>query len=179
MERTSLILCCSAALVLGLASCSAERTDDTVAEPAPRPVDAAPPAGTAIPAAAATLTVATGSVGDYLADGQGRALYMLEGDTDGSMCTGPCLNTWPPLVASPSGMASGATASTGTEAIQAGVRSALVGTIQRADNTTQVSYNGHPLYYYSKDAGPGTTLGHGIGEWYLLTPQGEEMEHDD
>ena len=187
MRRTSLMMCCSAALVLGVAACNADRTDDTVVdtpvvtEPAMPPMDTAPPDTTmdqAMPAGAAMLSVATGTAGAYLADNQGRAVYMLEGDTDGSKCTAACLEAWPPLRARAG--TTGMTGPTGTMATEGKPRMDLVGTVQRADGTSQVSYNGHPLYHYAKDTGAGTITGQGVddqwGEWYLVTPDGEAME---
>lgn len=183
------MMACSAALLLGLAGCNADRTDDTVAttpaatEPAAPPVDTAPPTDTTMgqttPQGAAMLSVATGTAGAYLADDQGRAVYMLEGDTDGSKCTAACLEAWPPLSA-PAGT-TGMSGTTGTTTTTPGsLRMDLVGTIERADGTSQVTYGGHPLYRYAKDTGAGTTTGHGVddqwGEWYLVTPEGEAME---
>ncbi len=56
----------------------------------------------------------------------------------------------------------------------------MIGNIQREDGTTQVTYNGWPLYYYAKDQASGDTTGHDIkdfgAEWYLLTPEGEKAE---
>jgi predicted lipoprotein with Yx(FWY)xxD motif len=60
------------------------------------------------------------------------------------------------------------------------VQSDLLGTIQRQDGSTQVTYNGWPLYYFSRDQGPGQTTGqdvHGFGgEWYLITPEGTKAK---
>ena len=188
MLKTSLMLCCSAALVLGVAGCNADRTDDAVVdapvttEPAMPPMDTTRPTdttmGQTMPEGAAMLSVATGTAGAYLADNRGRAVYMLEGDTDGSKCTAACLEAWPPLRAQAGTTATaGTTSTTGTEA---NLRMNLVGTVQRADGTSQVTYNGHPLYHYAKDTGAGTTAGQGVedqwGEWYLVTPEGEAME---
>lgn len=114
--------------------------------------------------------------GEYIADSFGRALYMFEADTQGnngagakSACSGDCAVAWPPLTAS---------ITQGGE----GVSGDLIGTMQRDDGTTQVTYDGWPLYYYAKDANPGDTLGQDIedfgAEWYLLTPTGEQADDD-
>ena len=51
-------------------------------------------------------------------------------------------------------------------------------TLKRDDGTTQVVYAGHPLYTYVSDKKPGDTTGNDFtsfgGEWYALTPAGEE-----
>ena len=53
----------------------------------------------------------------------------------------------------------------------AGLSSSLLGRIKRPDGTTQVTYNGMPLYYFSGDANPGDTNGQGIGGvWFAAQP---------
>lgn len=117
-----------------------------------------------------TLMVAsTGAPGPYLTDADGRAIYFLEGDADGSTCTGPCLELWPPVIAGDT-----------TPDVAADLRADLLGTVERADGTAQLTYNGHPLYYYTRDMGAQAPSGHDLtddwGEWYLLTPDGTELE---
>lgn len=124
----------------------------------------------------AALTVQNSAEhGAYIADAEGRALYLFEADTQGqggagamSTCKDDCAAAWPPL-----------TSANPIQAIE-GVSRDMIGTIQREDGTTQVTYNGWPLYYYAKDQAPGDTTGHDIedfgAEWYLLTPEGEKAE---
>ncbi|MBW3551159.1 MAG: hypothetical protein KY442_10205, partial [Proteobacteria bacterium] len=114
------------------------------------------------------LAVATmGGPGPYLVDSAGHPLYLLEDDRNGSACTDMCLAAWPPLLRSEVPGAS------------AGVEDELIGTVQRADGATQVTYNGHPLYYYAQDTDSGMPTGHDIhdqwGGWYLLSPEGEAL----
>ena len=101
--------------------------------------------------ASATLTTQTSPEhGTYVADAEGRALYMFEADQQGqgeqqavSHCYDACAEAWPPLIsqgAPPAG-----------EAIQQD----LMATIERRDGSTQVTYGGWPLYYYVQDEGPG------------------------
>ena len=114
--------------------------------------------------------------GEYIADSFGRALYMFEADTQGnngagakSACHDDCAVAWPPLTATTTGAGEG-------------ISGDKIGTMERDDGTTQVTYNGWPLYYYAKDANPGDTLGHDIedfgAEWYLLTPTGEQADDE-
>ncbi len=136
-------------------------------------------AASTLPALAqnAALTVQKSDThGDYIADADGRALYMFEADTQGksgrnavSTCKDECAGAWPPFVRE------------GTTEASEGISADLVGMLERSEGTTQVTYNGWPLYYYVKDENPGDTTGHDIedfgAEWYLLTPAGEKA-HD-
>jgi predicted lipoprotein with Yx(FWY)xxD motif len=61
----------------------------------------------------------------------------------------------------------------GQPVLYVGVHSEMVGTIERKDGTTQVTYNGWPLYYHVKDQGLGDLTGQGSDEaWYVVTPEG-------
>jgi len=121
-------------------------------------------------AAGSATTVSThdGSLGTYLSDGKGRTLYEFANDTAGvSTCSGSCTSFWPPLIA------------TGAPAAGSGVTAAQLGTTKRADGSMQVTYAGHPLYYYVKDDGAGDTYGQGVnssgGLWWVLSPDGKVM----
>lgn len=203
MRKTSLMTCCSAMLVLGVVGCTGDRdslaTQDTPAVTAPdmRPMDDAALIDTTTPGSgmhqSIGLSVATGTHGRYLVDGQGRAVYMLENDADGSRCTGACLQVWPPVPADQGGApaGSGAAAQTTAESLEpAGtpdmpetiLRIDRIDAIQRPDGTAQMTYNGYPLYYYARDQGSGDTSGHHLqdewGEWYLLGPEGDPLEEE-
>jgi hypothetical protein len=57
------------------------------------------------------------------------------------------------------------------------VDNSKVGTITRSDGTTQVTYNGHPLYYFSGDKAPGDTNGQGVGgNWFTISPSGDLIQ---
>lgn len=135
---------------------------------------AAPVSATAAPAASPTgIGVAALAPGTALVDGTGRALYLFEADRgDMSTCTGACAQVWPPL------LADGAVPAT-TGSVQA----SLVGTSARADGSRQVTYNGHPLYYFAGDKAPGETKGQDIhnfgGGWYVVTAGGDKIDPDD
>lgn len=177
LPKIPLSMLCGAIIALGVAGCDRDRTDETATPPADTaattPAAPTPPPADTMPAAPGALTLATAPVGSHVADNTGRALYVLEGDDTGTKCTGECLQAWPPLLAP-------ATAPTaGSSSLQ----TAMVGTIQRSDGATQVTYNGHPLYHYAKDTGAGMTSGHDVtdqwGEWSLIGPSGTPMEDDD
>jgi predicted lipoprotein with Yx(FWY)xxD motif len=113
--------------------------------------------------AAATVAIAeVGDLGTVLVDGTGRTLYLFESDTGTtSTCTGSCAGMWPALVTD------------GTATAGAGAASAMLGTTTRDDGTTQVTYDGHPLYLYSGDSAAGDANGQGIGDvWYAVTSSG-------
>jgi predicted lipoprotein with Yx(FWY)xxD motif len=122
---------------------------------------------------AATVEVSESTdFGTILVDGEGMSLYVFMADTqDGgtSACTdAECTADWPPLV------------SDGDPVAGEGVDQALLGTITRDDGTTQVTYNGWPLYTFSEDTAPGDTNGQGLEEfgglWFLVSPAGEAIE---
>ncbi len=124
------------------------------------------------PAGAAMVSTADGDLGVHLVGPDGRTLYLFEKDTGStSTCTGACAQAWPPLLTTGSPTAGGAA--------QAG----LLGTTERPDGTTEVTYGGHPLYYYVSDAAPGDTAGQGVdafgAEWYVVAPSGKAVEEDE
>ena len=63
-----------------------------------------------------------------------------------------------------------------------GVSQSLLGTTKRADGTEQVTYNGHPLYYFAADTGAGMVKGQGSKEfgagWYVLNAKGAKIDND-
>src|SRR5436189_3107904 len=88
-------------------------------------------------AGSAKVQVRSGSLGRYLVDGRGRALYLFEKDRGGqSACYGSCASVWPPLIAS------------GHVARGAGVSAAKLGTVARRGGGREVTYAGHPLYFH-------------------------------
>jgi uncharacterized protein (TIGR02246 family) len=118
----------------------------------------------------ATVEVAEhDTYGEYLTDGEGRALYLFLNDEQGeSTCYDQCAQNWPPLLT--------------TEDAEAGegVDSDLLGTTERDDGTTQVTYNDWPLYYFAADEDPGDVEGQGRGDvWYLVSPEGEAIEDEE
>jgi predicted lipoprotein with Yx(FWY)xxD motif len=113
------------------------------------------PAGqTSGPVSGSANTVMVKSIGgaNILVDGSaGMTLYEFASDTANSgksACTAGCATTWPPLT-----VASGTSPSAGAGA------GGKLGAITRDDGTTQVTYNGLPLYHYSGDSAPGDTNG--------------------
>ena len=110
--------------------------------------------------AEATITVGSTSLGDVLADGDGRTLYVFLKDTpDTSACTGGCLQVWPRYA--PTAVSAGE-----------GVDESLLGSIT-VDGATQATIDHKPLYYFASDAAPGDVNGQGIsGSWYVVAADG-------
>jgi len=122
------------------------------------------------PAATGTsIAVATNAkLGQILVDGKGITVYLFVKDTRASStCYTSCAQVWPPVLTSASPQAgTGATAS-------------LLGTTTRTDGKVEVTYAGHPLYYFVSDKQPGDATGQGVdnfgGLWWVLTPSGAAM----
>ena len=116
--------------------------------------------------------VSLGSVqklGMVLVDSNGMTLYDFHKDKGAtSSCYGACAEGWPPLLTE-----GGPQAGNGASA-------AKLGTSERKDGTTQVTYAGHPLYTFVADKKPGEANGNDISafgaEWYALQGNGEEPE---
>ena len=127
-----------------------------------------PPATTTSAAPAALITTKHGKLGTILAYGPKRlTVYLFEADNGGaSSCSGECASLWPAVSGHP--QASG-------QAV-----ASHLGTITRADGTTQVTYNGHPLYLYSRDKDDGDAYGQGLksfgASWYVVAPSGNKVD---
>lgn len=117
-------------------------------------------------AGAVTVATAETSLGEVLVDGEGMTLYLFTDDTDGtSTCYDQCEANWPPLLVE------------GEAGVEGGVDEALLGTTERDDGSTQVTYNDWPLYYWVDDAEPGDVNGQGVGGvWYVLDAEGNAVE---
>jgi predicted lipoprotein with Yx(FWY)xxD motif len=123
-------------------------------------------AATAPNGQAATIGVSDGgSLGQILVDSKARTLYLFQADSaTKSACTGECASEWPPLRVS------------GTPVAGKRIAASKLGTLKRSDGMPQVTYNGHPLYWFTNDHEPGDTSGQGLddfgGRWYVLSPDG-------
>jgi predicted lipoprotein with Yx(FWY)xxD motif len=128
------------------------------------------PAAPAAGSSAASVATAKGSLGTFLVDAKGRALYLWDADK-GSMstCSGACAQAWPPLTTSAKPKAG------------SGVDASLLGTTKRADGSLEVTYAGHPLYYFAGDSGPGQTAGQGSNgfgaPWWIVSPGGKALQN--
>ena len=160
-------------LLAGCGSSSKTATTRASAQPASGSARSpyAPAATTAATSGTATVITAKSSkLGTILAAGPKRmTVYLFEGDKGtGSSCAGPCVAVWPPVTTTGNAHASGA------------ALAAQLGTTTRSDGTTQVTYKGHPLYYYAKDGDAGDAYGQGIkgfgADWYVVSPSGNKVD---
>jgi predicted lipoprotein with Yx(FWY)xxD motif len=116
-----------------------------------------------LPTGPATVNVGqNATLGSFLVDSQGMTLYLYTTDTpNNSNCYGPCAVAWPPLLTA------------GAPIAGSGVTASLLGTTTRTDGSTQVTYNGWPLYYFQTDKAAGDTTGENVQNvWFVITPAG-------
>jgi len=123
--------------------------------------------------AKATVRCATGRVvtirrrsryGPILTDGGGNTIYTFTRDhSTSSTCYGHCAAVWPPVL------------TRGAPRL-AGNLTKRIGTTRRRDGTMQVTYAGHPLYYFAADTSPGQILCENAlnfgGIWLVVSPRG-------
>jgi predicted lipoprotein with Yx(FWY)xxD motif len=116
----------------------------------------------------AAVEVLKSRYGRMLFDEKGRALYLFTRDrTSTSGCYGDCASAWPPFLTKGKPQARGA------------VKASLLGTTKRRDGKSQVTYHGHPLYYYEGDREPGQVLCQDVvefgGTWLVVSPSGRAI----
>jgi predicted lipoprotein with Yx(FWY)xxD motif len=128
------------------------------------PASSGPSSGTA-----ATVAVARSKLGGILVGAGGRTPCPFEADTSAtSTCNGSCAAAAPPRTTA------------GAPQAGQGVKASLLGTSKRADNTTRVTYYGHPLYYYAGGATAGDTDGEDLSQFgakrHVLSAFGNQIE---
>jgi predicted lipoprotein with Yx(FWY)xxD motif len=149
------------AIVLAACSSSSNSNTTSTATATTRPSTAA---------AAPVVTTKKTSLGTFLVGPTGRTLYLFEADKGSkSTCNGACATAWPPLTATAKPKAGG------------GAEMSLLGTIKRTDGSSEITYAGHPLYYFAGDSAPGQANGEGStgfgAEWYVVSTGGKPLEH--
>src|SRR6267142_2473577 len=111
------------------------------------PSTAASSPSTGPPATGTKVAVASNAkLGQILVDDKGMTLYLFVADTGtSSTCYSQCATFWPPLL------------TTGAPQAGAGADESMLGTTTRTDGKVEVTYAGHPLYYFLSDKAPGDT----------------------
>ncbi|MFI7067206.1 hypothetical protein ACIBL3_39865 [Kribbella sp. NPDC050124] len=132
--------------------------------PQPTPTDRSTPPGTATPTGTG-IQVAASNFGEVLFDSTGQAIYLFDKEkTATSECYDACAEAWPPVLTKAMPKALGR------------VEQSLLGTTRRTDGTTQVTYGGHPLYFYAHED-KNEVKCHNIpgfgGLWLAVTAAGE------
>lgn len=164
-----------AAVATMAAACSSSSSSTAAAgatstSPAPSASASAAPSSTASGSTASGTTLAlkteSGSQGIWLTNSSGLALYVFTEDKKStSECYGACAKAWPPL------LTTGPVTISGKYTVPSDL-----GTTTRTNGAKQVTYGGHPLYYFSGDTAAGQTKGQGTaGEWFLVGPVANVM----
>jgi predicted lipoprotein with Yx(FWY)xxD motif len=128
-------------------------------------------AGTSLASARSTSTPAHAKLilrksefGKVIFDSNGNVVYMFGRDkTATSTCYGICAAAWPPLLTK------------GATSVGPGLNASLIGTTKRKDGSLQVTYNHHPLYFYSADKHGKIMCQHAVmhgGIWLVLKANG-------
>jgi predicted lipoprotein with Yx(FWY)xxD motif len=163
-----------AAVALALSACASSASSSAssaASAPAAGASNAASsaPASSAPASASASASASGGALSMRTINGtavvtnaSGMTLYWFVPDTSTtSKCTGSCATYWPPVL----GPVTAGSGVTGT-----------LGVITRAGGTMQATYDGHPLYTYAGDSGPGQAKGNGLnvsgGVWWEMTVSG-------
>jgi predicted lipoprotein with Yx(FWY)xxD motif len=112
----------------------------------------------------AKLILRKSEFGKVIFDSTGRVVYMFGRDkTARSTCYGVCAAAWPPVLTK------------GSPSVGHGLDTSLLGTSKRKDGSLQVTYNHHPLYFYSADKLGKIMCQHAVmhgGIWLVLKANG-------
>ena len=133
------------------------------------PYEATPSAAPSPVATGTTIKTANSRLGEILVDANGRTVYLFVADmgTSSTCNSASCVQNWPPVLTK------------GTPQAGPGAAASLLGTTTRRDGTIEVTYAGHPLYYFIADRQPGQVTGQGIdafgGPWYVVAPSGKQI----
>lgn len=111
------------------------------------------------------ITTDKSQFGTMLFNRNRQAIYLFDKEkTKKSKCHGACAKAWPPVLTKGKPTAGGK------------VKRSLLGTTKRRNGTRQVTYAGHPLYYYAHE-GHGQVLCHNVnqfgGVWLVVKPNGK------
>jgi predicted lipoprotein with Yx(FWY)xxD motif len=165
MRRTLISVLAMGAVALVAAGCGSSNKSSSSTAAAAAPAATTPAAG----ANGEQIATKDTKLGKILVDEDGHVLYLFEGDkSTQSNCSGACTKAWPPVTTS------------GKPVAQKGADASKLGTASRSDGKAQVTYGGHPLYYYAEDSKPGDMKGQGSkefgAEWYVVGPGGSKVE---
>jgi predicted lipoprotein with Yx(FWY)xxD motif len=160
----------AAAGALALAGCGGDDDDsgdETTAPAAAAPTTTATQTAQQAAATGTTIKTSNSQYGQVLFGGDDRAIYYFDKEKGStSECYGACAEAWPPVLTE------------GAPQPGQGAQAGLLGTTERDDGTTQVTYDGHPLYYYVDDP-KGEVLCHNVNEfgglWLAVQGNGQPV----
>ena len=162
MQSKFIVTAAGVFMAVIVAACGSASPSGTAASPSPVATQSPiPPV-----VAGETIKVATDAkLGTILVDEDGKTLYLFVADKGtASTCYTSCATIWPPVL------------TTGAPQAGTGATASLLGTTTRTDGKVQVTYAGHPLYYFVQDKKAGDTTGQGVdgfgGLWWVLSPSG-------
>jgi predicted lipoprotein with Yx(FWY)xxD motif len=147
------------ATVLLAAACGGSSPSTSAASPSPSPA-----------ATGEKIAVATNAkLGSILVDEKGMTVYLFVADTTKeSTCYTSCAAIWPPVLTD------------GAPQAGTGAQASLLGTTTRTDGKVEVTYAGHPLYYFIQDKAAGDAKGQAIngfgGLWWVMSPSGAAIQ---
>jgi predicted lipoprotein with Yx(FWY)xxD motif len=109
-----------------------------------------------------------GPLGSVVIDRGLHTVYVFDKDSGAtSSCYDACAATWPPVIAEDEPIA------------RDGIDASILGTTEREDGSTQITYAGRPLYDYIGDPAAAEANGNGIdafgGRWHAIRPDGEAL----
>ncbi len=122
------------------------------------------PSPKALQATGTVIATGDSEFGKMLFNEKKQAIYIWEvEESEKPECYGDCAGAWPPVLTDGKPQAAG------------DVNNNLLGTTKRTDGSTQITYNGHPLYYYAHEK-PGEVKCHNVsthgGLWWVIQPSG-------
>ena len=164
IRKTAIALCLAGVAAVALAACGGDDSSSTTTASQANSV-----ASGGSQAGAISVQSIDGS--DVLVDSQGQALYTNNMDTGSKIaCTGECTSIWIPVKAPSGGQPTSDDSSVQAE----------LGTVETPDGTTQVTFDGKPLYTFAED-GSGQVSGDGVADsfggvsfsWSVASPSGD------
>jgi predicted lipoprotein with Yx(FWY)xxD motif len=148
-----------AGMVLLAAACGGSSPSTSAASPSPSPA-----------ATGEKIAVASNAkLGSILVDEKGMTVYLFVADTGKeSTCYTSCAAIWPPVLTD------------GAPQAGTGADASLLGTTTRTDGKVEVTYAGHPLYYFIQDKAAGDAKGQAINGfgalWWVMSPSGAAIQ---
>jgi len=169
MSKLTLPVVALACLGIVVGGCGSSKKKSSSKSSTPPAAASTTPTTTGSAATGTKVALAKVSFGKVLVGPNGHTVYLFEKDKGTtSKCSGACANAWMPVT------------TTGAPQGGTGLSASKFGATTRKDGTKQVTYGGHPLYFFIEDKKPGQTKGEGSkafgAEWYAVGANGKKVE---